>query len=155
MSQPVLALNNSANWTDVWSNSFTAAASSVFDFEPIPEVTVPVLFDSHIVAVYVGSTTAKPTWNFGGLLTQRISLGLTVGGGTDADVISKRKLWLRSNTLFLFPHLTPEYALRIVVPKWFSQVSFVVWVYTGPVGDTTEELIKTVQLTANEINAKL
>lgn len=155
MGDPILSLNNSANWIDLWSDSYVSGPSVTQAIEPIPPVTVPFLIDSHIVAVYVESLTAKPTWYFGGLLDQQISIGLTVGGGVDANISAKGKLWLDSNTLFILPKLTPEYALRFIVPKWFTQVSFIVWTYVGPVGDSTEKLIKTLQLTANEINAKL
>lgn len=155
MGDPILNLNNTDNWIDLWTGSYVSGPSITQAVEPIPPVTVPFLLDSHIVAVYVESLTAKPTWNFGGLLDQQISIGLTVGGGVDASLSSKRKLWLDSNTLFILPKLTPEYAIRFIVPKWFTQITFILWVYIGPEGDTTEELIKTLQATANEINAKL
>lgn len=156
MSNPVLQLGNSANWQQLYSisnNAVTLGAGSAF--APIPPITVPVLIESHIITVLVTCDSAKDTWNFGGLLSQKINLGLTVGGLPNSDGVQKHKLYLNRLTLLTFPRFTSSYTVELEVPKWFRQVSLILWQYIGPVADTTENLIQSVQSDLARIESKI
>lgn len=150
MSQPILDLGNSANWDAIWSQAASGTTT-----RPIDPVTVPFLIEQHIIAVLVSSSAIKPTWKWGGYLSKRIRLGLTVGGLPDTDSVNKRKLFVNRVQLFIFPQLSPDYGLEVEFPKWFTSVNLNVWAYTGSIGDTTEQKIEQLQVTVDEINAKL
>lgn len=151
MSHLVLELGNSNNWSPFFYTKIDAVTSNNGElFTPIPTITVPILFDSHIIAVSVSCSKSKPTWYFGGFLNQRISLGLTVGGLPDSDAVQKRRLYLDRLTLIIFPKIVSTYAVTIDVPKWFEDVSINIFEYIGPESDSTEDLIAQLQ---NQLNA--
>ncbi|MBD2167125.1 hypothetical protein H6G04_22300 [Calothrix membranacea FACHB-236] len=146
MGNPVLQLGNSANWQQLYSTSVNAVQlGGGLAFAPILPITVPVLVESHIIALYVQSANSRETWAFGGFLTQKINLGLTVGGLPETDGVQKYKLYLDRITLLIFPKLTSTYSVEIEVPKWFRQISVILWQYTGPESDTTEDLINEIK----------
>lgn len=156
MSYPVLQLGNSANWQQLFSISNNAVALGAGSaFAPIPPITVPVLIESHIIVVLVTCNSAKDTWYFGGLLSQKINLGLTVGGLPDSDGVQKHKLYLNRLTLLVFPRLTSTYTVEVEVPKWFRQVSLIVWQYIGPIDDSTEVILQSLQSNLARIESKI
>ncbi|OUL28275.1 hypothetical protein BV378_07585 [Nostoc sp. RF31YmG] len=145
MSNPVLDLGNSANWEQLYFTSVDAVGANSALFVPIPPITVPILIESHIIALSITSTNAKSSWNFGGLLSQKVALGLTVGGLPDSAAIQKYKLYLNHLTLLILPKLTTNYSVEVAIPKWFKQVSLVLWQYIGTESDTTEDLINQIK----------
>lgn len=142
MGNPVLQLSNSANWEDVYNESTTALSITSTRHAPISEITVPVLFERHIIAVYATSSTAKPTWHFAGFLNQKIRLGLIPGGLPDADAVQRRKIWLNRVTLLFFPKITSTYSVSFNIPKWFNTISLNIFEYRGIESDSTEDLIR-------------
>ena len=156
MNHPVLKLSNSSNWESVWQGTFSAQRSSGNTIiNPIPEIVVPILLDKHILAVSITSSTAKPTWYFGGFLNQRISLGIVVGGLPDSDAIEKRRIWLNRLTLITLTQLTSHYAVSFNVPKWFQDVQLHLWQYVGPESDSTEDLISEISVQLQRIENKV
>lgn len=142
MGNLVLQLGNSANWQQLYSTSVNAVSLGAGSaFAPIGTILVPILIESHIIAVSVTCANAKDTWYFGGLISQKINLGLTVGGLPDSDGVQKSKLYLNGLTLLILPKLTSSYAVEVEVPQWFRQVSLIIWQYVGTISDTTEDLI--------------
>ena len=138
----ILQLNNTDNWEQIYNTSVVAVTVTPKFSVPIPEITVPLLLESHILAVYI--TTEVPeggNWHFAGFLNQKFQLGLTVGGTPEADELSRRKLWLNRIKLIVFPKLTPTYAISIDVPKWFKNVNLTIWKYTGVDYDSVEQLL--------------
>ena len=142
MGNPVLQLSNRANWEDVYSETKSAQVITSTRNAPIPEITIPYLFERHIIAVYATSSTAKPTWHFAGFLNQKIQLGLVPGGSPDADAVQRRKIWLNRITLLFFPKITSTYAISFNVPEWFTNVNLNVFEYRGIESDSTENLIR-------------
>jgi hypothetical protein len=142
--------DNAQNWQEFYSQNFFAQQLTANRFQPIPEITVPILLDSHVITVYVASASAKETWQFAGFLNQRFAVSVTLGGSYDANVISKRKLWLNKNTLLIFRKITDYYAVSIEIPKWFKDAYVVFWKYIGPVPvenwDLTEVLASLSQI---------
>lgn len=156
MGNPVLQLGNSANWEQLYSTSINAVSLGAGTaFAPIPKITVPVLISSHIIVVSVTCNAAKDTWNFGGLISQKINLGLTVGGLPDADGVQKSKLYLNRLTLLILPQLTSTYSVEFEIPKWFRQVSIILWQYIGTEADSTELMIQNLQTDLTRIESKL
>lgn len=146
MGNPVLQLGNSANWDLFYSTTVVAVTSSNGEsYTPIPTITIPTLLESHIIATSVSCSNSKPTWFFGGFLNQRINLGLTVGGLPDSDAVQKRRLYLNRLTLIIFPKLVATYAVSLDVPKWFQDVTFSLFEYTGTESDSTEDLINQIK----------
>lgn len=136
----ILQLGNADNWEQIYSTSVAAVTVTPKVHAPIPEITVPLLLDNHILAVYI--TTEIPegsNWNFAGFLNQKFELGLTVGGIPEADELSRRKLWLNRIKLIMFPQLTSNYAISFDVPKWFKSINLTVWQYTGVDYDSVEQ----------------
>lgn len=156
MGNPVLQLGNSANWEQLYSTSVNAVSLGAGSaFAPIPKITVPVLISSHIIVVSVTSSAAKDSWYFGGLISQKINLGLTVGGLPDSDGVQKSKLYLNRLTLLIFPRLTSSYSVEFEIPKWFRQVSIILWQYIGQVEDSTELMLLSLQNDLSRIESKI
>lgn len=155
MGNPVLQLSNAANWQDIYTRSLQAQIISDKAHIPIPEVTVPVLLDRHILAVYANSSTAKKSWSTAGYLKQKISLGLITGGTLDAEVIHSRRIGLKKITLVTFPRLTTEYGLGFDVPFWLKDISLTIWKYVGTESDSTEDLIQQVRIDLVRIEYKI
>lgn len=150
-----LQLSNSANWEPFWTATFNGVRVTPQTVAPIGEKLNPILLDKHILAVYVDSNSAKSTWYFAGFLSQRMQLGLTVGGLPDTNGYTRRKVWLRKMTLITFPKLTSEYALAFTPPDWFEDVSINVWKYIGPEPLPTQQLIENLQQDLSRIESKI
>ncbi|MCC5641130.1 hypothetical protein LC593_35980 [Nostoc sp. CHAB 5844] len=138
----ILQLGNADNWEQIYHTSVAAVNVTPKVHAPIPEITVPLLLENHILAVYI--TTEVPegsNWNFAGFLNQKFELGLTVGGTPEADELSRRKLWLNRIKLVMFQKLTSNYAISFDVPKWFKNVNLTAWQYIGVDYDSIEQLL--------------
>jgi len=146
MGNLVVDLNNAANWSNFYGTTVTAAPASSSTFTPIPEYTVPILADKHILAVTISASNAKPTWHFGGFFNQKVSTGLIVGGIPSTDAVQKRRMYLNRLTLMIFQPLTSTYAISVEVPKWFSDFTLSIFEYIGPQSDSTEDLINSLSL---------
>ena len=142
MSNPVLQLSNAANWEDIYNESTNAFQISSSKFAPIGEITVPYLFERHIIAIYATSNKAKSTWHFAGFLNQKLNLGLVLGGASNAYALQRRKIWLNQITLLFFPKYTSSYAISFNVPEWFEHINLNVFEYRGIESDSTEDLIR-------------
>ncbi|MBD2772917.1 hypothetical protein, partial [Iningainema tapete] len=117
----ILQLGNASNWEQIYNHSQAAVSINPDTHAPIPEIVVPLLIETHVLAVYI--TTVVPEareWHFAGYLNQKFELGLTVGGTPEADELSRRKLWLNRIKLIIFPKITATYAISFSVPKWFK-----------------------------------
>ncbi|WP_009632443.1 hypothetical protein [Synechocystis sp. PCC 7509] len=145
MSQPVLNLQVQGNWVKVYDEVRTTSVVVDSSFIPIPAFELGVLFESHILAVRCLSDSAKPTWSFAGILSQRFQIGS--GGGASALPVvnaSSRTARLNKSALVQFQHLTSNYQLVFEPAHWLKDVQLTVWEYRGPVSDTTEEKIDLV-----------
>lgn len=155
MSNLILNLGDAANWQNFYFHSVTAVTRpGLHKPDPIPEFTIPLKFNKHIIAVSIISQTAKSNWYFGGFLNQRITTGLISGNLPDSDVLQRRKLYLNRISILIFPTIATTFTLSLEFPKWFTQASFNFWQYTGPESDTTETQIAVLQNTVNAIKLK-
>ena len=143
MATQGLELSNSSYWQDVYhlSRSATYLPGSSTRHERIPPIEVPQLFDSHVLAVYPDSATAKDWWILGGWVSRRIPTGILIGGTPDTRATESQKLILREVNLLIYPNITSTFSLVIDAPYWFDNFSIIVWQYTGPVSYSDEGLI--------------
>ncbi len=143
---------NAANWQQLINYSAAAVIMSENVYIPLIPLESATFLENHIIAVYVTTTVpAGRIWNFGGTVEQRFVSGLTVGGNADAAGII-RKIWLNKITTILFPKISATYSLKFYFPKWFKDVQFQCWEYTG-VDDTNENILLAQEF--GNINFKL
>jgi hypothetical protein len=138
MGEPVLQLNNAANWELLYSDLKVADEISTGTFRPIPTFTVPVLIESPWIAIETYSQEARSHWWLGCRVQpivmvpnspfQRIA-------GTQVNVP------LNALTLFKFQSLEAQFRLRVQIPWWHKELSIWVYQYTGTASDSTEDLI--------------
>lgn len=133
---------NSALWESVYEVSLTAqrVSSVSTNYFPIPELQVPILFDSRFVAISAYSTK-NPNRAFAGFVKQKVVTGLTVAGLHDAQ-IANRKLFFNLINLYEFSLINSTYSLSVKTPYWIEDISLNFWQFTGTVEDSTELLIK-------------
>lgn len=142
----IIELGNSNNWDLIWSQSYTAFTNNFGRFIPIPEITVPLLFDNHVLAIRIDTEIPEGSnWYFGGFLYQKFQLGAVVGGGLDASTIAARRLRLGQIQLILLEKLTSTFGINIAVPKWFNDATITLWEYTGVDLDKAEVGIERVE----------
>lgn len=157
MATQGLELSTSTNWQDAYSASASATylPGSTTSHERIPPIEVPLLFDSHVLAVYPDSTTAKDWWITAGWVSRRIQTGITIGGSPDVRATESQKLIFREINLIIYPNITSTYSLVIDAPYWFDQLSISVWEYIGPVSYSNETLIIDQNIQLDRIEQKI
>jgi hypothetical protein len=151
----ILQLGNAANWNQAFSSNVAAYQIGNGKYAPIPKIIIPTQLESSILAVHISCTPAKPTWKFAGWLNQSVFTGLTVGGVVDAENVQRRKIWLNKITLVRLEKLATSYSINFEVPNWFESVFIQAWEYVGPIGDTTEVLIKELKQDVLRIEQKV
>ena len=145
MGNLLLELSNGTNWLQSDSQNFNGYG--------IPNYVPPYEFEKHILAIFVGNSEAKPTWNLGGWVSQKIRLG--VGPNQSGEPVANRRLWLRRTQLIIFQQLTTTYTLEIGFPRWFKKADLTIWEYWGPQADSTENAINVVRGNLVRIENKL
>ena len=83
---------------------------------------------------------------------QKMSTGLVLGGSQDATLNKSQALFLDQINLVMFPKISANFSLSILLPKWFRSAQIIVWRYKG-IDDTSEEILLTQEF-AN-LNFKL
>lgn len=135
MGNLLAEFGNGSNWLQSDSQSFSGYG--------IPNYIPPYQFEKHILAIFVGNSEAKSTWNLGGWLSQKIRLG--VGPNQLGESVANRRLWLRRTQLMIFEPLATTYTLEIGFPRWFKKADLIIWEYWGPQGDSTENAIDKIR----------
>lgn len=146
--KPQFSNNNS--WSSIGSGSVSAVKLStpVDAYNPIPPITISTLVDVPTIACFTSSSEAPSTWMCGGWLSANIVSGLTVGGNSDAE-IGRETLRLNRINIIRFPQLSSTYSLKLYVPKWFRQITYNVWCYTGSGVPDIEGKLDQIALTIN------
>jgi hypothetical protein len=154
MSKPILELQNSSKWSQLWDYSTTAAPvpdKPGYTLE-IPTIVLPFQLENHIIAISAKSSTAPSSWKLGGRVAKKIQTGITIGGVPDVTISDARKLWLNQINLFRFTPYTANYALEITPAYYLTQISLEVWVYTGIDTDTVTNQLNRIEFAVDEIN---
>lgn len=131
-----LQLGNAANWAIIYNENvsavFLAKEGGGYKAVPIPEIEIPVLLDSFVLAVKVVTVVPEGrTWRFAGNIRQTVSTGISAFESQDASFTSRRPLFLGKINLVLFPKISISYGISIKVPDWFENASVAIWQYTG------------------------
>ena len=131
-----LQLSNSANWELVHNENVNAVLlpkeGGGYKVVPIPEIEIPLLLDSFVLAVRV-ATNVPPNkvWKFAGLIKQSVSTGISIDGSQDASFNRRYPLFLDKINLVLYPPITNAYSISIKLPDWFQDAGIAIWRYTG------------------------
>lgn len=150
----VYDFSNSQNWQLGWSGEKIAPDvpnDSLNRYYPIEDFTVPVQFDTPVVAIYLESDTDPGRWIRGGFAKQKISTGITGGGGLDA-FSQAVPLRLREINLVQFPQITTSYGITLSIPYWLRHIEVTVYQYVGTIVDTIED--KLIEC-CDELNADI
>lgn len=156
MGSLILNLTDQANWLQVYDASREVTNRTAISYTPLPPLEIPFLFDKRILSIKVTSTTAKPYWKHGGVITQRFR----IGSGGSASVLpiadfTRRKLHLHRTELFIFPQYTENYQLLLDAPYWVEDLRLTIWEYTGPEADSTDELVELTRIDVLRVEAKV
>jgi hypothetical protein len=149
------SLGNSDNWVLAYSVRVTAANApgSGDRYIPIPEIEVPILLTSQVIAVFCQSSQASPRWKLGGLMNLKVQTGILTGGEFDTYPFEKKRIWLNRITLFTLPVLTPDYSLSFDIPYWLRQISISVYEYTGPIVDPLQVKVDSIDTRLESLSA--
>lgn len=130
MENPLLDLSSSSNWSQVYSDSFTAnTIAGTNKFSPIPAIRIPSTFDKHIIAVGASSFQTKPTWRLGFWLSMYVDLP-NIGKAEGCNKSIPLGL-----SIVRLPSLSSTYSLVASIPKWHTEMSIDIWQYVGNVSD--------------------
>lgn len=129
---------NTDNWEFVYDVTAQRASSPTGAKIPIDTLTVPILIESHLIALYSGSDSAKDNWINAGWAAFYAPTGITVGGGNDGKIGESVRLFLGERTIIQVPKLSDSYALKISVPPYFDDVEYSIYQYVG-LGEPTLE----------------
>ncbi len=145
-----LDLGNAANWEQIHFSSRQVAFLNNYLFSPLDEIDVTggTLLDSSILASFATSSNAKPTWKVAGWLHQKIRVGITVGGGLDAESQNSSRVLLNRTKIHFWRQGIRNYGLSFAAPIWMQQLNLTLWKYTGPVIDP---LLEEVQLSRIDV----
>lgn len=142
----VFDVGNGNNWVSRYSNSLQGAPAIVpGNYEPIPDLVIPITFTGHLLAISASSTQAKNTWKTAGWLWQRVLINIGTGATSpNATVQRKFKFYLGQLTVLTIPKLASDYALSVSFPHWMPQLSFEIYEYIGEVIDTNEQKLEQI-----------
>lgn len=144
---------NSSNWDPVYTTNLTATVENNVQF-PIENFTIPIQFDSHVLAVFCSTTGSNGNWHYGGKIYQKIQTGIVVGG-TPSESVSLRKIWLNRISLLFFKPFTSTYSLEIEIPRWFPDFHIDIFEYTGQIVYPDSQAIARIEEKVNQIHTEV
>lgn len=131
-------LSNAGNWEFLYTTSRARAETTTGAKIPIPVIQVPILIESHLIAIYTDSDSAKGNWVNAGWAAFYVPTGITVGGANDGKIGESIRIFLNERTIITVPKLSESYALELSVPPYFDDVTYSVYQYIG-LGEPTIE----------------
>jgi hypothetical protein len=139
-------LSNTANWQLLETKTVETAKAQLQDgtyiHTPFSDIDIPFLLDNFIIAIKVyTSIPPKSSWKFAGYAKQKISTGLAFGVGQDAVKVNYQPLFLNQINLLLFEKLSNSYSIALKPPKWFTDITYTIWQYTGVDTDSVQSTI--------------
>lgn len=147
MGFPLLSLKTGSNWSSVIRQTYKASpiSNKKGQYAPIPIKKASA--SSRILLAGSRNRDAKPNWYLGGYLSQNIryspaSLFSTFEAGRAAIPLNKL-------ALIMFPAVEAQgafYDLEIQFAQWHTQLYVEIWQYNGQDLDSTDELIKNLNL---------
>lgn len=147
MGFPLLNLKSGSNWSSVIRRTYKATPilNKKGQYKPIPPQKLSA--SSRILLAGSQNPDTKPNWYLGGYLSQNIryspgSLSSTFETGRAAIPLNKL-------ALIMFPAIEAQgtfYDLEIQIARWHTQLYVEIWQYNGQDLDSTDELIKNLNL---------
>jgi len=124
----VIQLQSNANfWNQIW---FVSILKSL---EPLPRQVCPILLTSPVILTFLNFPSGFHFGKSGGQIIQKISTGLTVGGGQDAIVGFPKKCIIGEPQLHLFG-IQSTYSLSFDLYTYIADNgNLSVWEYTGEI----------------------
>lgn len=144
MSGIIFDAGDSSKWNPLWNTTVNSVSTpDNRRYYPIPDIEVPFILNSRIIAIYADSETMRPQWKSAGFVNQKVRTGITVGGQTDAKFNGSQRILLKQINILEIPviSITPEYSITFTVHSWHEDMSLQLWEFTGDVLDTTENLL--------------
>jgi hypothetical protein len=131
------------HWEQVYNESKAAEAVLPGKFSPLKRIDIPILLHEAVIAIGCSSTTSPAHWRYAGELIQRHTISGVSSGLVDGQTT---RCLLNNIKVVLMPLLTPDYRLSFDVPPWIQSIDLSVWRYTGPVADSTIDLLETLKV---------
>ena len=119
-------LSDTSNWKLIIDQERSAREDGNGNYIAIPAFELLTPFTESFLAIRVLSKTAKVHWRFGGMLYQRLNLGLTI---PTADGLAA-KIPLRRVQLLEVPLLAQMYLINFVLAYWHLHIKLTIWKYT-------------------------
>jgi hypothetical protein len=138
-----LNLDLSTNWVFRWNTNIPKTPGRFPNSHiPIDDQTVPIQFESTLIAVKATSSTALAHWRYAATAIQKVSTGIGSLSVPDAEANYTKKVYLDRLQLLFFPKLATTYSLTFKIPYWLSAINIDVWEYVGEgTNFTTQALI--------------
>jgi hypothetical protein len=155
----VFAPNTASNWNLSYQDTRNATSGKVYGKKftwSIDAWTIPILFESPILAVHCGSQSASTGWKRGGWLTrEQRQASLTPDLQSLSD--TGRRVRLHKGTLIDFTQApqVSSYALTFEPSIWLQDVTLTIYSYTGPIDDTLFDELGALKIDLLRIEAKI
>lgn len=142
-------IQNSANWDNLWAQTFTAQAAPypLGGHYPIPDFELPIQIDNRLIAARANSQSAKPRYWLGYRLVQIIP----VAGAADGIRSNRFRVPLHQWSLIHFPLISTNYVLKIEFPPWLADVTVLIMGFTGPVTSLFDHETASTNTIMNEL----
>ena len=126
------------NWSLVYSESKTAQAvpERLQEYYPIPRFSLPTVFSSRVLAVYVGVAESELGYRqkWGGKAFQKIHTAITVGGNYDS-IVTTRDIWINQPTILFLSDLASQFVVDIEISYKIRDCVVEVHEYTGDINN--------------------
>lgn len=159
-----LDLKGPNKWRRVYFNSFTGNPNNRKIKAPLIEpFELPLIFDSHVLAISASYAQAPPKWRTAGYLNQTYSgidlaespITDTVGSPTaGVDVVNER---IRLNTfqMIRFPQLASDFYLWFDPVYWMPKLTLAIWEFQGTQPIDLEDSMRLARLDLTRIEFKI
>lgn len=150
-----LDLQNSSLWEETYSTSVVADRLPTRKIIPIPEITVPILFEKPIIAVRVTSLTANITFKSCGWLAKRIATGVTVGNNLNNRFDYSRRLFLDAPSVIDWKNFGESYKLTFQPYSKFDQITLRIWQYIGDIPEFNAQQFEALRIDVLRLEKKV
>jgi hypothetical protein len=138
--------SNPSHWIQLWGQTFSVPNPLDTHPTPIGEIGIPLLLEDWTIAIKSSSSSAKATWHYAGLAKPGVFTSINAFTEGDAHYTPASKLYLNTLVILEIPQVSTYYTLRITVPQYFKDVTYQLFAYTGPTGDTlTKAVTESIQ----------
>lgn len=127
--EPNLTLQG--NWDFLWSGNFARGTDAIGRKIPIPEIIVPVLADTDLIAVRCDSNSAPDRWVASGWISGWIPDATYANSPYLSRVGGSQRLYLFSTTQCRFGDFGTPYQLRINAPRYLDDFQIEIYEYIG------------------------